>query len=268
MSSDRETTRRVRSWLETGVTAIPERVLDAVLDQLPTTPQRRPRWPVRRDSEMSTNLRLGGLAAAVIVLVVAGGALLLGGGRNTGATDSPSPPPSAGVPTGTPPPAATATPTPAALLPGEFTACVPMNGPIKAGTDDRDVIATADGDVTIDRRRGYTWRGEIIATDTRFSGTHFYSWDADTYTLASGDEGQVAWSEGHFIENANGTWHGSAVGISLPDGAEQGSPAVLTGEGAYEGLTAVLLVTEGSCFFDFRGIVMEVPDPPVPFTGE
>ena len=33
-------------------------------------------------------------------------------------------------------------------------------------------------------------------------------------------------------------------------------------------LTAVLLWTEGACFLDLRGIVMEFPDPPVPATSE
>ena len=48
MSTDRDTTRIVRSWLEEGVTALPDRVLDTVLDQVPATPQRRSWWPARR----------------------------------------------------------------------------------------------------------------------------------------------------------------------------------------------------------------------------
>ena len=43
MTTDRETTRIVRSWLQLGVDRLPERVLDAVLDVLPATPQRRSR---------------------------------------------------------------------------------------------------------------------------------------------------------------------------------------------------------------------------------
>ena len=35
MSADRDADRIVRSWLEEGVTALPDRVLDAVLDQVP-----------------------------------------------------------------------------------------------------------------------------------------------------------------------------------------------------------------------------------------
>jgi hypothetical protein len=42
MSSDRELTHIVRSWLDEGVTVLPDRVLDDVLAQLPVTSQRRP----------------------------------------------------------------------------------------------------------------------------------------------------------------------------------------------------------------------------------
>jgi hypothetical protein len=48
VSTDRETTLAVRSWLEDGVSRLPDRVLDVVLDQVPATPQRRSGWPARR----------------------------------------------------------------------------------------------------------------------------------------------------------------------------------------------------------------------------
>ena len=48
MSTDRDVERIVRSWMDEGVTALPDRVLDAVLDQLPATPQRRAGWLARR----------------------------------------------------------------------------------------------------------------------------------------------------------------------------------------------------------------------------
>ena len=49
MSTDRDTTRIVRSWLQDGATRLPDQVLDLVLDELPTIHQRRAtRWPVRR----------------------------------------------------------------------------------------------------------------------------------------------------------------------------------------------------------------------------
>jgi hypothetical protein len=68
MSTDRETTRIVRSWLEDGVTQLPDTILDAVLDELPTTSQRRATWwPARRLSTMNTTLKFG-LAAAVVAV--------------------------------------------------------------------------------------------------------------------------------------------------------------------------------------------------------
>jgi hypothetical protein len=71
VSTDREVTRVVRSWLEEGVTALPDRVLDPVLDQLPATPQRRAPWPARRFGVMNTTSRLAAVAGAVAVIAVA-----------------------------------------------------------------------------------------------------------------------------------------------------------------------------------------------------
>ena len=72
MSTDRDVTRIVRSWLEEGATALPDRVLDAVLDQLPATPQRRARRPAWRLLDMNTPTRLAVAAAAVVALAVLG----------------------------------------------------------------------------------------------------------------------------------------------------------------------------------------------------
>ncbi len=259
MSTERETRRVVRSWLEEGVTALPDRVLDAVLDQVPATSQRRPLWPVRRIAEMSIYARLASVAAVVIVLVV-GVTVMAGGGVGGQATPSPSQPNGAAA-TETPP--ATGTPSQGALLPGEFTACVGRNEESKHGTDSQDRI----GDLTVDRTRGYTWQGAIVATDPRFSGTHYYSWNGDSYTLQSGLPAQEVSAEGHRIENDAGAWQGSGYGVSFPDSTMQSALTVLVGEGAYDGLTALMFRTGGSCFFNFRGIVTDVPDTPVPYTG-
>ena len=42
MSTDRETTRIVRSWLEEGVTALPDRVLDTCSTNSPRPPSAAP----------------------------------------------------------------------------------------------------------------------------------------------------------------------------------------------------------------------------------
>jgi hypothetical protein len=99
MSTDRETTRIVRSWLEEGVTALPDRVLDTVLDQVPATPQRRSWWPSRRFSEMNNVTRLAIGAAAVLAVAVLGYNLLprsqgFGGQPTPSPTIAPSPSPS------------------------------------------------------------------------------------------------------------------------------------------------------------------------------
>ena len=156
----------------------------------------------------------------------------------------------------------------AAVAPGEFTICAPINTELRHGTEEQVIVPHPEGDMTVERQRGYTWSGTHTATDPRFSGTHYYAWDADTYTLASGDEGPVVSLDGLRIENAEGAWHGEATAVTLPDGTNASGPVVLTGEGAYEGLTAALIYEEDPCFINFRGIVIELPDPPVPATSE
>jgi hypothetical protein len=96
MSTDRETTRVVRSWLEEGVTALPDRVLDAVLDQVPATPQRRSWWPAGRSNQMNTYTKLLAAAAAILVVAVVGYQFLPrnggpGGPSTTQPTFTPSP---------------------------------------------------------------------------------------------------------------------------------------------------------------------------------
>jgi hypothetical protein len=105
MSTDRDVNRIVRSWLEEGATALPDRVLDGVLDQLPATPQRRAPWPVRRFSEMNNLARFAIAAAAVVAVAVVGLNLMQRSDGPGGVTATASPPPtsspnpSASIPT-------------------------------------------------------------------------------------------------------------------------------------------------------------------------
>ena len=77
MSADRDVTRIVRSWLEEGRTALPDRVLDTVLDLLPATPQRRAFGPARRFADMNNVIRIAVAAAAVVVATVGGVNLIM-----------------------------------------------------------------------------------------------------------------------------------------------------------------------------------------------
>jgi len=156
----------------------------------------------------------------------------------------------------------------AVTVPGEFTICIPINETFRAGTDEQIAVSHPDGDMTAERTRGYTWSGSHTATDARFSGTHYYSWDGDAYTLASGVTGPEVYAEGLRIENAEGAWQGQAAGLELPDGTTAAGPLVMTGVGAYEGRTAVLIWIEGACFLDLRGIIVEFPAAPIPATSD
>lgn len=107
MTPERDVTRIVRSWLEEGVTALPDRVLDVVLDQVPATPQRRPWWPARRLPYMNNPIRIAVVAIAVVVLALVGinlipKAAVVGG--PTAPTPSPTPAPT--LPSGQIPPGA------------------------------------------------------------------------------------------------------------------------------------------------------------------
>lgn len=95
MSTDRDTTRAVRSWLEEGVSALPDRVLDAVLDQLPATRQRRAGWwRAWRLIRTHKAMAYSGVAVALLLVVAQGIGLLAQPGPGRGA--------SVGVPAATP----------------------------------------------------------------------------------------------------------------------------------------------------------------------
>jgi hypothetical protein len=120
MSADRDVTRIVRSWLDEGVTALPDRVLDNVLDRLPATSQRRGPWPVRRLREMNIPSRIAIAAAAVIALALVGA---LAFSRSGGVA----------VPAPTPSLSPSASPSPSkSPSPGPSPARIP-DGPLAAG---------------------------------------------------------------------------------------------------------------------------------------
>ena len=71
MSADRELERVVRSWLREDGREDADRVLDAALTDIDTTPQRRAHWwPARRFRNMNNVARLAAAGIAVIAVAV------------------------------------------------------------------------------------------------------------------------------------------------------------------------------------------------------
>jgi hypothetical protein len=112
MSTERDTTRIVRSWLEEGRTSLPDWVRDDVLDRLPATPQRRSRWPAWRFYPVNTYAKVAIGLAAVAVVAFAGFNLLP---RSTG-PGGPGPSPTNTLTTPSTSPSPSPTPEPTASL--------------------------------------------------------------------------------------------------------------------------------------------------------
>ena len=142
MSSDRDTTRIVRSWLEEGATALPDRVLDAVLDQVPATSQRRPLWSAWRFRQMNSALKLGLAATAVVVVALVGITLLPRSGGVGGSGPSPT-----AAPTSAPSQTVAPTPTPSLALTG-----FPI-GSLAAGTHTTAPFTAADSSMCLEQRQ-------------------------------------------------------------------------------------------------------------------
>ena len=95
MSTDHDVERIVRSWMDEGVTQLPDRVLDAVLDQLPATPQRRFTGWLAWMFPLTNNPVGLALTAAVVVALVLGISLLSRPSVGDSPRPTPTPRPSA-----------------------------------------------------------------------------------------------------------------------------------------------------------------------------
>jgi hypothetical protein len=270
MPTDRETTRIVRSWLEDGRTALPDHVLDAVLDQVPATRQRRAWRPTRRYAQMNAYAKVLIAAAAVLVVAVIGSSLLMTRGE-TGATD-----PSGAPQQATTPPSIAPSASPddqeatAPQPPVEFTGRIECGPPVandRRGTEET-VDVGSDG-MTVTRNRGGAWSQTVEMSDPRLNGSVYETFESDTYTLPEGDGGPSVFAHTRRIENGEGAWEirdygGSVYDEELPEGAVAG---VYVGEGAYQGLIAVVIETpfEGDgCGADVKGVIFDgapVPEP-------
>jgi hypothetical protein len=106
MTAERELTRTVQTWLQDGVSALPDHVLVDVLDQVPAIRQEHGWLAERRSRPVQTSLSLSLAAAAVVALAVAGLTLVpryingVGGPLVPSPSTSPSTSPTSTGPTG------------------------------------------------------------------------------------------------------------------------------------------------------------------------
>ncbi len=95
--------------------------------------------------------------------------------------------------------------------------------------------------MTIVRGRGHTYRQSLTSvSDPRLEGTLYQAWDEDDYTLPSNEPGPNIVTFTDRIENEEGAWQASVVGLRFPDDTGYYGPMMMVGEGAYEGLTAII----------------------------
>jgi hypothetical protein len=171
MSTDRDITRVVRSWLRTDENESADRVLDAVLDRLDTTPQRRATWwPARRFPEMNNTVRIALAAAAVVAAIVVGVSLFPAQNVGIGPDGTPSPterPTSTPTPTLTPLPTETALPDFGELAPGTYVIDEPFPLRVSITTDggwNTWVEVTSSGAAIYQESPDPPGRGVIVAT--------------------------------------------------------------------------------------------------------
>ena len=126
MNTDPEVSRSLRSWLRENRHEDANRVLDAVFDQVPATPQRRASGPAWRFFDMNNNTLRFGIAAVVVALAIVVAVNLLPGSNVGTPTATPSP-----MPTLTVAPSSTIRLMPAdqrgALEPGTYVAGDPFS---------------------------------------------------------------------------------------------------------------------------------------------
>ena len=139
----------------------------------------------------------------------------------------------------------------------------------------RPVLVDLEGETDLIRRetRGHIQQATLRdVTDPRLRGTLYVYGNADEYVHPGFDTGRD-WAVASIvlrIENAEGAWQGSGHEVSVPDiPVLEWSVAVLTGEGAYDGLTAVVGGTwsDDPCGSELRGLIFAGEPPPMPEGG-
>jgi len=207
------------------------------------------------------------IAAAPVVLAITilGCSQVPGGPTGTDA----SPSPLAMSPSEAPSVAANGHPAAAPPPPVEFTGRIECGPPVRQGTE--ETLDVGDEGMVVSRSRGGAWQQTVSMSDPRLEGAVYHTFEADEYRAAGAESGVMVWAATLRIVNETGAWENRGYGGTYSDSTPIGdnSPEVWIGEGAYEGLVAIVESTpiEGTCDADVRGIIFDgapVPEPYIP----
>ena len=166
--------RTARTWLQEGPGQLSDRVLQAALDEIHITRQRRPWWPARRFRSMGTAFRLAASATAIVVAAAVGIYLLPGG--------SPSGPQPTAPPSTSPDPLASASAAlqpQGSLAPGDYSLSYTPEDPVQVrlsvpdgwvggdyliakNSGDQEMAVVLWGTVANVYRDGCQWRGSLF----------------------------------------------------------------------------------------------------------
>jgi hypothetical protein len=236
-----ESTRIVESWLDEPGPPLPARAITQVIEQLPSTPQRKRWWPVRwypfgigamrstsqaaprQDRRQKGMFNATRVAAAVSIISLTGVFAVVAG-------------PLGGGPDGAVTPGAQASPSPVA--PGQPVDESYVTGSMRFGSGSSGMDRT--GPEGIKRNRGaefsITWSSE----DPRFTGVGDYTSNTNTYTDEAGDEISVGWGTVTLV-NDEGSWRTAGVVPGVVRATDSHIPSWVVGEGAYAGQTALMV---------------------------
>lgn len=122
------------------------------------------------------------------------------------------------------------------------------------------------------RFRDGAWHHSATMSDPRLEGAWYRTHEYDAYRTAGSESGPALIVNTLRIENDEGAWTGSSIVAELAAGPGTqlvgDTPMVLVGEGAYEGLTAVLTTLPSAvqgCTVDTQGVIFEGSPPVIPY---
>lgn len=154
--------------------------------------------------------------------------------------------------------------------PVEFTGtwCIgPAVAPDRAGTE--TTVEVGDEGMSLTRNRGGAWRNTVTMSDPRLQGDAYQTYEGDTYSLPGTATGPGVIASTLSIVNEDGAWVSATYRATDADGTEKGDgPNFFIGEGAYEGLIAVMDSHEvGECA-DVQGVIFDGAPVPEPYRPE